>query len=303
MEPILVIGGTGHIGREVVSQLAASGTPVRSLARNPEAAPVPPHVDVIRGDLTRPDSLGPALDGVDTVFLVWVAPPAAAAAALERIARNAKRIVYLSAPLKTQHPFFQQPNSSRVLAEQIERLIETSGLRWTHLRPGMFSLNSLHFWGPQIRAGDTVRWPCLDAPTAPIHEHDIAAVAVRALCEESHDGAEYVITGPESLTQAEQIETIGRAIGRPLRLQEMSPEEARRELLPVLGTDAVVTKLLDAWRAALGQPAYVSSTFQDVMGRPPQTFLDWATLNSAAFSSPSPDCTSSSQTSRESPAA
>ena len=67
------------------------------------------------------------------------------------------------------------------------------------------------------------------APTAPIDERDIAAVAVRALCEDGHDGAEYVLTGPQSLSQFEQLSTIGRVVGRTLRVEEMPPDEARRE--------------------------------------------------------------------------
>ena len=90
----------------------------------------------------------------------------------------------------------------------------------------------LCWWAPQIRAGDVVRWPYLAAPTAPIDERDIAAVAVRALCEDGHAGAEYVLTGPQSLSQFEQVSTIGRVIGRSLRIEEISPDEARRELLP-----------------------------------------------------------------------
>jgi len=70
-----------------------------------------------------------------------------------------------------------------------------------------------------------VRWPYLDAPTAPTDERDLAAIAVRTLCEEGHAGAEYVVTGPQSLTQAEQVQTIGRAIGRSLRVEEMSPDD------------------------------------------------------------------------------
>jgi hypothetical protein len=113
-----------------------------------------------------------------------------------------------------------------------------------------------------------VRWPYLNAPTAPTDERDIAAVAVRALCEDGHAGADYVLTGPQSLTQAEQVLTIGRAIGRSLRIEEMSPDEARRELLPVLGSPTVVNMLLNAWAAAVGQPAFVTSTFSELTGAP-----------------------------------
>jgi uncharacterized protein YbjT (DUF2867 family) len=89
---------------------------------------------------------------------------------------------------------------------------------------------------PRIRAGAVVRWPFLSAETAPIHERDIAAVVVRAVCETGHAGAEYVLTGPESI-------------------EEISPDEARRELT-TLTPAPVVNMLLDA---AIGQPAFVTS--------------------------------------------
>lgn len=282
MKRTLVIGATGNIGRQVVSQLAARGAQVRALTRNPDTAGLPPQVEVMRGDLTVPATLDRCLDGVHAVFLVWTAPQAAVDDALELIARRARRIVFLSAPFKTPHPFFQQPNPSQVLAQQIEQLIETSGLEWTFLRPGMFALNSRHFWGPQIRAGNIVRWPYLSAPTAPIDERDIAAVAVRVLSEDGHAGMEYVLTGPESLSQYEQVSTIGRVIGRTLRIEELSPEEARREWVKTMPAP-VVTMLLNAWAAAIGQPAFVSDTVGEITGTPARTFLDWVKDNASVF--------------------
>ncbi len=282
MDRILVIGGSGNVGRHVVDQLRATGAPVRAMSRNPDAAGWPPDVEVVRGDLTAPETLDRCLEDVNGVFLTWVAPPAAAPPALERIAKCAQRIVFLTAPLKTAHPFFQQPNRAREVAERLERLIETSGMQWTFVRAGMFAGNARHFWGPQIRVGDIVRWPYLDAPTAPTDERDVAAVAVRALCEEGHAGAEYVVTGPQSLTQAEQVRTIGRAIGRSLRVEEIPPAEARAALLPALGSPAVVDMLLTAWAAAIGQPAFVS-TCAHITAAPPRTFLAWATDHAADF--------------------
>jgi len=282
MNRILVIGGTGTVGRQVLSRLVAAGAQVRALVRNPDAAQLPPQVEVVRGDLILPETLDSCLEGIDTVFLVWTAPAAAVAPALERIAKHARRIVFLSAPLKTAHPLFQQPNAARAIAEQIERLIETSGLQWTFLRPGMFAANALIWWAPQIRAGDVVRWPYFATPTAPIDERDIAAVAVRALCEDGHAGAEYVLTGPESLSQFEQVSTIARVIGRSLRIEEISPDEARHELLTI-GPLPAVNMLLQAWGAAIGQPAHVTSTVVQITGVPPRTFLDWASDNAAEF--------------------
>src|SRR5262249_38710547 len=158
---------------------------------------------------------------------------------------------------------------------EIERFIQQSGVEWTFLRPGMIASNALTWWASQIRVGDVVRWPYLAAPTAPIDERDIASVAMRALLENGHAGAEYVLTGPQSLSQFEQVSTIGRAIGRSLNIEEMSPEEARREWAATW-PPPVVNMLLKSWNAAIGQPAYVTNTVAEVTGTPARTFFDWA---------------------------
>ncbi len=279
---ILVTGATGTVGGHVASQLAATGKNVRALVRNPNAARLPAQIEVVQGDFRSPESLDRSLEDVDAVFLVWTAPPEFVAPTLERIANKVQRIVFLSAPLKTAHPFFQQPNQARNLAETIERTIEGSKLRWTFLRPGMFAGNALGWWAPQIRAGNIVRWPYLAAPTAPIDERDIARVAVHALCDDRHTGAEYVMTGPQSLTQLEQLCTISRVIDRALRVEEMSADEARREW-GAMWPASIINMLLDAWAAAIGQPAFITSTFEEITGEPPRTFLSWATDHASQF--------------------
>lgn len=282
LKRILVIGATGTVGRQVVSQLITANVNIRALARNPDSANLPAQVEIVRGDLTIPDTLDQSLDDVDAVFLVWTAPATAVAPALARIAKHVSRVVFLSAPHLTAHPLFQQPNPVATLHKEIERLIEASRLQWTFLRPGMFAANALSWWAPQIRAGDVVRWPYAEVPTAPIHERDIAAVAVRALCEEGHDGKDYVLTGPQSLSQSEQVNIIGAVIGRSLRFEEISPEEARRELLTVMPLPAI-NMLMNAWSAAIGEPAFVTSAVAEITGTPARTFRDWVIDHAAEF--------------------
>jgi uncharacterized protein YbjT (DUF2867 family) len=201
----------------------------------------------------------------------------------DRKACTAHRIPF--SPAQNAAPLLQQPNPSRTLTEHIERLIEASGLQWTFLRPGMLAGNSRRWWAPQIRGGDVVRWPYLTVPTSPIDERDIAVVAVRVLCEDGHAGAEYVLTGPQSLTQFEQVSTIGRAIGRSLRIEEIPPDEAQHELLTIMPA-SVVKMLLDAWSAGIGQPAFVTRTVIEITGTQARTFLDWATDYAADFRIP-----------------
>jgi uncharacterized protein YbjT (DUF2867 family) len=287
MTRVLVTGATGQIGSEVISQLRDTGCRIRAMSRNPRSAHLPPDVEVVRGDLCAPDTLDACLTGIDSVFLVWIAPLAAAAPALERIAAHARKIVLLTSPHRTPHPFFQQPNALRTMHAGVEQLIEASGLRWTFLRPGLFANNCRNWWAPQLRSGDVVRWFYADAEAAPVHEGDVAAVAVRALCDEGHDGQEHVLTGPASLTQREQVQIIGDAVGRSLRFEELARESARELMIAMMFPPPVADMLLNAYAAAVGHPALVTSTVLEITGAPARSFHDWAMDHASDFATPS----------------
>lgn len=279
MRRILVIGATGNVGGHVVSQLPPA-VRVRALCRNPQVARMPAGVEIVPGDLTCPETLDAALEAIDAVFLVWTAPLDAIDPALDRILKQARRVVFLSALLKTPHPLFQQPNPIRAVAELVEARIESSSAEWTILRPGMFASNALAWWAPQFRSGNVIRWPFLDVPTAPIDPRDIAAVAVRALCDDGPIRAERLLTGPESLTHREQISTIAGVLDRTVRIEEMSPEEAPHELpFPPV----IAKMLLDAWSAAAGYPAFLAANFAGLTGAPPRRFRQWAADHAAGF--------------------
>jgi uncharacterized protein YbjT (DUF2867 family) len=281
VKPILVTGATGRVGRQIVEQLVAAGVPVRALSRRPETANLPAAVDLVGGDLTSPESLDAALDSVDVVFLLWTAPPATASAVVDRIARRARRVVFLSSPHRTPHPFFQQPNRMRVFHADLERWIAESGLAFTIVRPGMFASNATMWWASMIRERGVVRWPYGGAETAPIDDRDIAAVAARALSDDRHAGGDYVITGPESISQADQVRVIGEAIGRSIPFEEISPDEFRRSFPPA----PVADMLLAAWHATLGHSAFVTSTVAAVTGSPARSFRQWAADHASAFTS------------------
>ena len=281
-QPVLVTGATGRIGRQVVDELVVAGAAVRALTRRPADAGLPGSVEVVAGDFTDPDSLGPALRDVEAVFLVWTLPLAPAPAVIERLATTAKRVVLLSSPHQTPHPFFQQPNPAAKLHADLERLVAASGLAAAIIRPGMFASNAVHWWSAAIKSGAAVRWPYAMAETAPIDERDVAAVAARLLVDGSRAPGDFVLTGPESLRQAEQIRIIGDAIDQPIRVVDVSPEEFRAETAETW-PKPVVEMLLAAWAATMGRPAYVTSDVLEVTGSPARTFAQWAGDHAEAF--------------------
>src|SRR5215467_7069395 len=196
---IVVVGGTGRVGRQVAAQLRERHLPVKVVTRGLNPAGAPPGAEVARADLADPASLEPHLPGAQALFLVWpfTSPEMTAGLApkvAEIAARHAGRIVYLSAQAAAD-----QPGSFWAL---VERAIEESGAAWTFLRPTGFAANTL-MWADQIRTGNVVRWPYGATARSLIHEHDIAAVAVQTLMDDRHAGMKYLLTGPEAITQAE----------------------------------------------------------------------------------------------------
>jgi uncharacterized protein YbjT (DUF2867 family) len=278
---VLVTGATGNVGRQVVSQLLGAGARIRALTRKPDTAGLQPEVEVVRGEPSAPDTLDGHLDGVETIFLVWRSLGADAAPFLNSVSKHARRLVFLSSAAVRDDVKEQASPIAKAHAD-IERLIERSGMEWTFLRPGAFATNALGWWAPQIREGAVVRWPYGAAFSAPIHERDIAAVAARALIEDGHSGAKYVLTGGQSLTQAEQVRTIGAAIGRPLRFEEISPEAARRQMLALMSATAV-EMMLSAWARMANEPPLITDTVARVTGASARTFRQWAIDHAADF--------------------
>ena len=279
---MLVTGATGRIGGAVAALLASAGVRVRALTRRADAPAVPANVEVATGDLTEPESLDAALDGVGAVFLVWTAPPTTVPAVVDRLAAHARRVVFLSSPHRTPHPFFQQPNPVATLHADIERYLAAAGPETTIIRPGMLASNALFWWADAIRTRGVVRWPYGAAETAPVDDRDVAAVAARTLVEDGHAGGDYVLTGPEVLSQVEQVGVIADALGRRVDFRELSPDEFRHET-EGSWPRPVVEMLLAAWGATIGQPAYVTPTVADVLGAPPRTFRQWAADHTAEF--------------------
>ena len=274
---IVVTGGTGRVGAQVVAQLRERDRPVRVVSRRPDRSP--DGTEAARADLADPASLEPHLLGADALFLLWPFTSAELTAALapklaEIAALHVGRVVYLSA-----QPAGERPGSFWALAEQA---FEDAGVPWTFLRPTGFASNTL-MWADQIRSGDVVRWPFGAAARSLIDERDIAAVAVRALTEDGHAGARYALSGPAVLTQAEQLAAIGQALGRDLTWAELPKAEAQRALAAAWGDPGFAASALDTWERFVTHPETVTSTVRDVTGAPANSFADWAAANADAF--------------------
>jgi uncharacterized protein YbjT (DUF2867 family) len=276
---ILVTGATGSVGRHVVAGLLAQGHKVRALTRDPGRAPIPRQAEIVRGSLGEPDELGDTLREVHAVYLIAMGgAPQRFAELAERC--GVRRIVLLSTG-DVLDDVERQPDAVAEVHAAFEHAVAQTGMEWTFLRPNEFAGNSLQ-WAPQIKAGDMVRAPYPLARTTPIHERDIAAVAVRALTQDGHHGAKYILTGPQSITHADQLDLIAAAIGRTLHMEDIPADQAREQMTRY-APPAIVDAVLGQLATAVHRPSAPTDTVERVAGQPPYSFADWAREHAADF--------------------
>jgi uncharacterized protein YbjT (DUF2867 family) len=175
-----------------------------------------------------------------------------------------------------------QPGSSGVDFAIVERAVEAAGFEWTHLRPGVFMNNTLG-WAEAIRTEGVVRAAYGNATQTPIDLGDIAAVAARVLVEDGHVGAKYTLSGPAAITQIEQVEAIGAALGRPVRFHELSRAQAVQEWVSA-GVPADIAEWLhDGFAESAAHPQVPTGVLEKLIGRPGKTYAEWARDNVDAF--------------------
>jgi uncharacterized protein YbjT (DUF2867 family) len=271
---ILVTAATAPVGRSIVEQLVTAGRSVRALTRDPAKAGLPAGAAVVAGDLSDPASLRAAFKDVSAVFLLAAVPGFAPAFLKAAKDAGVRRIVFQSSGAVVDDAD-EQPNEIAAFHGDIERALRESGLEWTFLRLEVASADALQ-WAfdvpGQLKAGDIVRGPYGQAAGSPIHPADFAAVAIAALTDDQHAGKIYNLTGPQSLTHVEQIELIGKALGRPLRYEELDLAAARQAISPYAPADL----LFETWEKHIHTPAPVTDTVERITGKPPRSVAQWA---------------------------
>ncbi|MEV5832115.1 NAD(P)H-binding protein [Nocardia sp. NPDC052112] len=279
---IVVTGGTGNIGRELVAELTARGAEFRVLVRDPARAANSGRGEVIVGNLDDPATLAPALDGADALFLLvpGIGLPHTVDAVHAARAAGVRHIVQLSSFNAMGDPV---PAMGRWHRER-ERVVAESGIPATVLRPGGFMTNALA-WAETIRSGGAVLDPTGPGRFAPIDPADIAAVAAEVLTDGGHHGMTYTLTGAQTCTVAEQVATIARTIGRTIEVREAAtPQEALDSRYPGGAPPALAAAIIEGFELMRADTAgFRTDTVRELLGRSPRTFAEWCARNVDAF--------------------
>ncbi|GCE15474.1 NAD(P)H-binding protein [Tengunoibacter tsumagoiensis] len=277
--PYLITGATGPVGRSIVAQLRSKGQDVRIITRDVHKAPA--NVEALEGDFTQGDLPASAFEGVNRVFL-FPAQGGVDAFLKQAKAAQVEQIVVLSSLAAAMEYERDKTSWSALHHLAIEKAVIASGIPYTFLRPGSFA-NNLLFWVHSIQTGGAVYEPYPNSVQAPIHEADIAAVAVAALTQDGHQGKTYSLTGPQALTRLEQLNCIGTAIGKKLHFQEIPVEAFQTEMEKYMPRP-VIKMLLDYWSDTVTAPDVVLPTVEQVTFQKARTLAQWATDHASDFS-------------------
>lgn len=295
MRTLVTIGGerdypghvpSGPVGRRLVARLVAAGQSVRVLAPQAQADGWAPEIDVVIGDVTDPGPASAVFEGIDRMFLASAVPETVHEVVTLARRGGARRIVLLSSHGPEVEIGFT-PDSWYWLA--IEVVVERSGASWTHLQPSPIMAQTLEPGFPDtgsdvaaaIRAGKVVREANPDAPYPLTDEDDLAAVAMVALHEARYTGQTLTVHG-EPISLREQLDLIGRTLGRTIAVEELTPEQTADRYRRHGVTDDEIGE----WLATEDEPAPHDpgldrwmtegvDTITRILGRPPRTYADW----------------------------
>ena len=167
-----------------------------------------------------------------------------------------------------------------------EKIIEESGIPFTLLRPPAFMQNFVTQFGHTIRTHNAFYVPAGDAKLSFIDARDVAAVAVKALtCDsQQHMGKAYAITTQEAISYGQAAEAISNEVGRRISYIDIPEEDARKRMKDSGMDDWLVDAIMEFYSIIkAGYASKTTNVFEEVMGRKPITFSQFARDYAQAF--------------------
>lgn len=265
---ILVFGGTGTVGSEIVNLLKAEGHNVR-VATSKAGTGDKVHANPLTGE-----GLDTAFAGVDAAFLLSPGGYADQYALLAPLIAKAKEAKVKKVVLMTAAGV-EHAEGSPLRRAELDLI--ASGLTYNIIRPSWFDQNFVNFWGHGIKTANTIALPVGDGKTGFIDSRDISAVAAKLLTSNAFDGQEFTLTGPETLTHAEVAKIIADATGKPVTFNDISPDELRPGLLAAgIPADYVELLLVLLSYIKAGYTNVLTNDVEKVTGKKPRDFRSYA---------------------------
>jgi NAD(P)H dehydrogenase (quinone) len=282
---ILVTGATGMFGSRVLRESVARGAEVRGLVHSPgrTAQVEEAGAQAMVADLDRPETLPPALDGVERVFLVTPMDlrGAARGSAVIEAARTAgvRHIVKLHGAVRHRGDALDQQH------QEAMRTLRASGLEWTLFSPQTVMETNLLGQAAAIRQTGAMWGTAGDGRAAMVAADDCGRAGGIVMTSEGHDGREYAITGPAAVSFAEIADTMTRVLGRPITYNDLPEDDFKAALVEqgMSPEEAEVGILLHYRAFRRGDAELVTGDYQQLTGQTPTTIETWLMNNASAF--------------------
>jgi uncharacterized protein YbjT (DUF2867 family) len=284
---ILITGGMGNNGTELIKLLSSRGVPMRAMVRSRDRAKALDGlagVELTIGDFDDSSTIERALQGIEKAFLLTNSSERAEAR--QRAFVDTARRTGLKHIVKLSQLAASESSPVRFLRYHaaVERAIVESGIAYTFLRPNLFMQGLLAFRA-SIKAESKFFAAAGDAKISVVDVRDNAAAAAAALTESGHEGRIYDLTGPEALTHAEMAAFISDAVGRPITFVDVPPAAMRQALLgvglPLWQADGIIEDYAHYQR---GEASALTSGVEDAAGQRPRSFSAFARDYANAFS-------------------
>ena len=213
----LVIGGTGTVGSQVAQELLKRGSEARVMTRSAEKlAGFHKGTEGVLGDLQKPETLAPAMTGMDAVFLATALVPDEINQGLAAVeaakAARVRHLVYMSVH-KVDSAIHIPHFATKI---PIEHAVKNSGISWTIVRPNNFFQNDYQFREAITQSG-VYPQPMSEKGISRVDVRDIAEAVAISLTAKGHAGRTYSLVGPQALTGEQTAEIYSRCLGRPIR--------------------------------------------------------------------------------------
>jgi uncharacterized protein YbjT (DUF2867 family) len=286
---ILITGAAGQSGSAVLREFARRQIPVRALVRDRARAlslESLPGIELVEGDMSRPETLSSALESVERALLISSANPKMVetqCAFIDAAKSAGVRYVVKFSGQESNIGFDSKKFRFARMHEEIEQYLEQSGVAWSHLRPSQFMQMYLRET-PTIVAKSALFLPLENVRMSPVDQQDIAQVACAVLTGDGHEGKAFEMTGPEALNMDEVAERISEAIGKKVNYVPISAAQ-RREALAKAGTPAYTLDALDEQgeeRRRCPESRVYLGTHEE-FGVRPTTFAEFAREHAGIF--------------------
>lgn len=256
---VLVTGATGNTGSMLVPALLEEGVDVRAFVRDASKAESLKEKgsEIVVGDLDRPETIPPAVEGVDRIYLLtWNGPTQAQH--VENVVNAAKQA---GTPYIVRHSMWGSERSRIIQqGEEAEQTVKDSGLPWTMLKPTFFMQNMM-MAAQTIASDGVIYWDLGDGKLSMIDVRDVADSAAAVLTGTGHEGQSYILTGPEAISMHDVADTFSEVLDKDVNYVDVPPEAALESMVE------------------MGLPEWIARGYGELMAGFKEGFADRTTDN------------------------